>query len=213
MAKDLVIDVVSDVICPWCFVGKRRLERAIASLEDVSITVRWRPFLLDAALPPEGMPRKLYLERKFGLERLAALHQPLIEIGKAEGIPFAFDLIAVTPNTIDAHRVIRWAHAAGRQNEVAERLFQLYFAEGGNPGDHAQLAKAASEVGLDGTVVARKLAGDEDRDTVAAEIGHAVAIGVTGVPTFIVANRYAAAGAQPPEALRDLIGRALQDDR
>jgi predicted DsbA family dithiol-disulfide isomerase len=210
--RQVVLDIVSDVICPWCFVGKRRLERAIAELPGIAVVPRWRPFLLDPSLPPEGMPRRHYLARKFGAERLKTLHQPLIEIGAAEGIPFAFDRIAVTPNTIDAHRVIRWAHAAGRQNEMAERLFRLYFAEGGNPGDPGELARAAAEAGLDEGLVAARLATDEDRASVLAEIEHAQAMGVTGVPTFIAAGRYAAVGAHPPDALKDLIARAAMDD-
>ena len=201
----IAIDVVSDVVCPWCFLGKRRLEKALAMFPEQRFTVRWRPFQLDPTIPREGMPRQQYLERKFGAERLATLHDPLIAAGKAEGIPFAFDRITRSPNTLNAHRLIRWAHEAGRQDEMVERLFNLYFIEGGDLGDNATLIKAAVDAGLDGTLVTQLLPTDADLDPVIAEINHAQEIGISGVPTFIFAERYGLSGAQPPEALRRAI--------
>lgn len=201
----IAIDIVSDVVCPWCFLGKRRLEKALAMFPEQRFTVRWRPFQLDPTIPREGMPRQQYLERKFGAERLATLHDPLIAAGKAEGIPFAFDRITRSPNTLNAHRLIRWAHETGRQDEMVERLFNLYFIEGGDLGDNATLIKAAVDAGLDGALVTQLLATDADLDPVIAEINHAREIGISGVPTFIFAQRYGLSGAQPPEALRRAI--------
>jgi predicted DsbA family dithiol-disulfide isomerase len=201
----ITIDVVSDVVCPWCYVGKYRLEKALALLPQRRFAVFWRPFQLDPSIPKEGMPRQAYLERKFGRERLADLHKPLIDIGKAEGIPFAFDKITRSPNTLDAHRLIRWAHEAGKQNEMADRLFALYFTEGADIGSPDVLAKAAAEVGLDAALVANLLTTGADLDPVIAEINAAQKMGIGGVPTFIFAGRFALSGAHPPEAIRQAI--------
>ncbi|MGE0004765.1 MAG: DsbA family oxidoreductase [Parvibaculaceae bacterium] len=201
----VTIDVVSDVVCPWCYVGKHRLERALAMLPDRKFAVFWRPFQLDPTIPREGMPRQAYLERKFGRERLGDLHKPLIEIGKAEGIPFAFDRITRSPNTLDAHRLLRWAHEAGRQNEMADRLFALYFTEGADIGDRDVLTGAAGDVGLDAALVAQLLATGADLDPVIAEIDAARKMGIGGVPTFIFAARFALSGAHPAETIRKAI--------
>lgn len=206
MSTPVVIDVVSDVVCPWCYVGKKRLEAAMRMLPEQNFAVFWRPFQLDPTIPKEGLPRKTYLERKFGnLERLTQTHAQLVEIGKAEGIAFAFDRITRSPNTLDAHRLIRWAHEAGKQTEMVDRLFALYFAEGADIGNHEVLIKAAVEVGLDGTLVTQLLATGADLDPVIAEINAAGKMGITGVPTFIFASRYALSGAQPAETIKKAI--------
>jgi len=206
----LTIDIVSDVVCPWCYVGKKRLEAALRQMPVRKIAIFWRPFQLDPTIPKEGIPRRTYLERKFGsLEKIAQLHAPLIEIGKAEGIPFAFDKITRSPNTLDAHRLIRWAHEAGKQNEMVSRLFALYFTEGGDIGNREVLLKAAVEVGLDGALVAQLLATEADLDPVIAEINGAGKMGITGVPTFIFASRFAISGAHPPETLKKAIQQSL----
>ena len=206
--EPITIDVVSDVVCPWCFVGKHRLEKALAMLPERTFAVFWRPFQLDPTIPKEGMPRQAYLERKFGRERLADLHKPLIEIGKAEGIPFAFDKITRSPNTLDAHRLLRWAHEAGKQNEMAGRLFALYFSEGADIGNRDVLTKAAADVGLDATLVAQLLGTEADLDPVIAEINAAQTMGIGGVPTFILAGRFALSGAHPAETIRKAIEQA-----
>lgn len=206
----ITIDVISDVVCPWCYVGKKRLEAALAMLPERSFAIFWRPFQLDPTIPKEGMPRKTYLERKFGdPERLAQIHAPLIEIGKVEGIPFAFDRITRSPNTLDAHRLIRWAHEAGRQNEMVTRLFALYFIEGADIGNREVLIKAATEVGLDGALVTQLLATGADLDPVIAEINAAGKMGITGVPTFIFASRFAISGAHPAETIKKAIEQSL----
>jgi predicted DsbA family dithiol-disulfide isomerase len=209
----VTIDIVSDVICPWCFLGKRRLDKAVAALDGIAVDIRWRPFLLDASIPKEGLPRQVYLERKFSKERIPGLHAPLKAAGEAEGIPFAFDRIAVTPSTLDAHRLLRWAHVPGKQHDMAERLFTLYWIEGADIGRREILIKAAVDAGLDGTLVAQLLDNEADLDAVLSEINTAAEIGITGVPTFIINNRYAVVGAQPSEVLASAITRAGLDER
>jgi predicted DsbA family dithiol-disulfide isomerase len=212
-ADPITIDVVSDVVCPWCYVGKHRLEKALAMMPERNFAIFWRPFQLDSTIPKEGMPRQTYLERKFGRERLADLHKPLIEIGKAEGIPFAFNKITRSPNTLDAHRLLRWAHEAGRQNEMADRLFALYFTEGADVGNRDVLTKAAADVGLDAALVAQLLGTEADLDPVIAEINAAQKMGIGGVPTFIFAGRFALSGAQPPETIRKAIEQSTLTER
>ena len=205
--KAISIDVISDVICPWCFLGKRRLDKAIALLAGVKIEVNWRPFFLDPTLPAEGMSRRTYLENKFGTERLKTIHDPLIAAGKADGVPYAFDKITRTPNTMDAHRLIRWSHASGKQHDVSERLFMAYFNGGLDIGDRTMLAKIAGEAGMDGSDVSTKLDSDADVAAVNAEVEHAYRMGVTGVPCFIFAQKQGLMGAQPAEVLAEAINQ------
>jgi predicted DsbA family dithiol-disulfide isomerase len=199
--EPLQVDVISDVVCPWCFVGKRRLEKAVAA-SGIPLQIRWRPFQLDPTIPPEGKSRRAYLEDKFGTEeRIRQLHDNLAAVGAPEGIDFAFERIEVSPNTLDAHRLIRWASTPEQQERIVEALFRAYFLEGRNIGDHAVLADIAAEAGMDDDELAARLAGDEDREAVRAEIAQAQQMGVTGVPTFILIGRYALVGAQPAEEL------------
>jgi predicted DsbA family dithiol-disulfide isomerase len=212
----LTLDVVSDVVCPWCFIGKRRLEKALG-LADVPLTIRWRPFQLDPTIPPEGKSREEYLRRKFGSdERIRRLHDNVANVGAKDGIDFAFDRIAVSPNTLDAHRLIRWAGAAGVQEEIVEALFRAYFLEGRNIGDHTVLVSIAAAAGMDREMVAARLASEEDRAVVRQEIEAAQQMGVSGVPTFIIASRYALVGAQPAEelaaALRNVAARVSSEE-
>lgn len=208
------IDIVSDVMCPWCYIGKRRLERATALLgSDVAVEVNWRPFQLDPTLPPEGKDRRRYLEEKFGSpERATEIYSAVREAGEAEGIPFDFEAIRLSANTLDAHRLIRWAGEVGRvmQDEVAEILFRKYFTEGANLGDHRVLAEAAEEAGLDRTVVETKLKSDFDRQAVRAEVDQITRMGVSGVPCFILDGKYAVSGAQPPEILAGAIRQVAE---
>jgi predicted DsbA family dithiol-disulfide isomerase len=206
------IDVVSDVMCPWCYIGKRRLEAAAAANPDIALDVRWRPFQLDATIPDNGMDRQLYLERKFGgPEVVERVYAPVRAAGEAESIPFAFDRIRRSPNTFNAHRLIRWAGEAGVQEEMVERLFRLYFLEGGDLTDLTVLAEAATQAGMEQALVERLLAGDADKAEVAAEIEAYQRMGVTGVPTFIIANRFAVVGAQAAEVLSSAIAKAYAE--
>ena len=208
----VTIDVVSDVMCPWCYIGKRRLEAAAAALPEIALDVQWRPFQLDATIPEEGMDRKTYLERKFGgAEAAERVYAPVRAAGEAESIPFEFDKIRRSPNTINAHRLIRWAGQEGLQEEMVERLFRLYFLEGGDLTDTAVLAQAAEDAGMERQVVERLLAGDAEVAEVRAEIEAAQQMGVTGVPTFIIAGRYAVVGAQSADVLADAISRAMAE--
>jgi predicted DsbA family dithiol-disulfide isomerase len=204
----LAIDVVSDVVCPWCYLGKRRLERAVATLGR-PVTVAWRPFQLDGSIPAGGIARETYLTRKFGgVRAVDASHRRLTEMGREEGIDYRFAAITRSPNTLDAHRLIRWAAAEGRQEAIVERLFRAYFTEGLDVGDRAVLARLAAEAGIAGDVAAR-LAGAADRDDVADEIAVAQQIGVTGVPCFIFDRHYAVVGAQSPETLVQAMTEAI----
>ncbi|MDH3196038.1 MAG: DsbA family oxidoreductase [Hyphomicrobiales bacterium] len=209
----LQIDIVSDVMCPWCYIGKRRLETAIADTE-IALDIRWRPFQLDPTLPPGGKDRKIYLAEKFGsIERARELYENIREAGEAEKIPFAFNRIEVSPNTLDAHRLIRWAGGidAAMQDRVVEALFEAYFIDGKHIGDHGTLVHIAKAAGMDGDLVAELLPGEADRDLVMSEIAQAQEMGVSGVPTFILANKYALVGAQPAaqlaEAFRTVVAR------
>ena len=201
-AKPLVIDVVSDVVCPWCFIGKRRLEQALVTSPELSVNVRWHPYQLDPTIPPGGLDRREYMNNKFGAERYAQISAHITEVGAEVGIEFRFADIVRSPNTMDAHRLIRWADAAGLQGAMKERLMQAFFVEVRDIGDHGVLTELASEVGLEKAVVARLLAGDADKDKVREEVEMAQKIGVTGVPFFIFAQKLAVSGAQTAEILR-----------
>ena len=206
------IDVVSDVVCPWCYLGKRNLEIALEQLGDPSIEVTWRPFQLDPTTPPEGVDRKTYFERKFGsLEAIAPAHARLVEMGRKVGIDYRFDDIKRTPNTLDAHRVIRWANEAGLGNAMVDRLFRAYFTEARDIGDRELLADLAAEVGLERSVIAARLTAGEDRDSVRQEMEEAQRMGVTGVPCIIVNHRYAVMGAQPPATIIEAIRQAREE--
>jgi predicted DsbA family dithiol-disulfide isomerase len=204
----VTVDVVSDVVCPWCFIGQKRLDKAIAALDDIDVRVRWRPFQLDPTVPPQGKDRREYMLAKFGTdERIREIHARIEPLGEAEGISFAFDAIKVAPNTLDAHRLIRWAGAAGAaiQNRLVRRLFQLNFEEGANIGDHAVLVEAAREAGMDASVAETLLPTDADVEAVRTEITTASRMGVTGVPCFLLEGKYAVMGAQDAGTLADAI--------
>jgi predicted DsbA family dithiol-disulfide isomerase len=203
--RAISVDVVSDVICPWCFLGKRRLDKAIGLLDGIKVEVNWRPFFLDPTIPAEGMSRRTYLENKFGAERLKTLHDPILAAGKEDGVPYAFDNITRTPNTTDAHRLIRWSHDGGKQHDVSERLFMAYFNGGLDIGDRKVLLKIAGDAGMDEAEVSAKLANDTDVNAVNAEVERAYRMGVTGVPCFILAQKQGLMGAQPVEVLADAI--------
>ncbi|MGF7006925.1 DsbA family oxidoreductase [Aminobacter sp. BE322] len=208
MAQELTIDVVSDVVCPWCFVGMKRLESALASIPEVSADVRWRPFQLDPTIPPEGKERKAYMLAKFSDEaRLKQIHANLVSLGAVEGISFDFDAITVAPNTLDAHRLIRWAAASGDgvQSRLVSLLFRSYFEQGRNIGDHGVLVEAAREAGMDTAVVEALLPTDADRDEVTNEIVTASRMGISGVPCFLLEGKYAVMGAQESATLADAI--------
>ena len=211
-ADIIEIDVISDVMCPWCYIGKRRLEKALAMVPDVPVDIRWRPYQLDNTIPETGMDRKEYLRNKFGSDEQAAqVYGPVRAAGKDEEIPFEFDKITISPNTLNAHRIIRWAMAEGVQDAAVERLFQLYFIEGANLTDKQVLIAAAVEAGLERAVVERLLESDADLEETRAEISQAQQMGVTGVPAFIIGSRYAIMGAREPEAIAQAIVEVVKE--
>jgi predicted DsbA family dithiol-disulfide isomerase len=206
--ETISIDVVSDVVCPWCFIGQKRLDAALGDIGDIDVRVHWRPYQLDPTIPPEGKDRQRYMLDKFGdPERIKQMHANVEAIGETVGIDFAFDAIKVAPNTLDAHRVIRWAGTTGAdvQNRLTRRLFKLYFEEGANVGDHAVLIEAARESGMDAAVVETLLATDADVDAVTTEIATAQRMGVRGVPCFLIEGKYAVMGAQESATIADAI--------
>jgi predicted DsbA family dithiol-disulfide isomerase len=205
----LTIDIVSDVVCPWCYIGKRNLEAALAARPVGDTEIRWRPYQLDATIPPEGIARRTYLERKFGT-RVDEIYARVAAAGREAGIDFAFDRIERSPNTLDAHRLIRWAQSAGRQNDMVEELFRSFFIEGRDIGDHAVLTEIAAAAGMDAEVVQRLLAEDADKEPVREEIATAQRLGVTGVPFFIFAGRFGLPGAQPAEILANAMSKAAR---
>ena len=207
----ITIDVVSDVVCPWCYLGKARLELAIAEVQDeVGVDINWRPYRLNPDYPPEGVDQKKTLAQKLGgEERVAQAHKMLTDYGREVGINFNFDAIKIGPNTLDAHRLIHWAVTESRekQERVVNALFKANFEEGRNVGDHAVLLDIAGKAGLDRAVISSLLASNADSDLVIAEIEAAQKIGVTGVPFFIFDQQYAVSGAQTP----DVLASALRD--
>lgn len=206
--EPMQIDVISDTVCPWCYIGKRRLERALRLRPQIEFDVRWRPFQLDPSTPLEGVDRKTYIERKFGSsEKIKPIHTALLKAGQDEGIAFAFEKITRTPNTLNSHRVIRWSHSLGVQDQLVERLFRAYFVEGADIGQIKVLAGIADEVGLDGELVEELLNSDADRESVEREDTMARKIGINGVPTFLIGGKVLVNGAQDAEHLVRVIDR------
>lgn len=195
------LDIHSDVVCPWCYLGAANLLKALDARAGAHpFAIAWHPFQLDPSIPPEGIDRAAYMRAKFGDDdRIAVAHARLEALGRDAGIAFRFDRIARAPNTLDAHRLIRWAGPEHLQTRTAMVLFRRCFELGEDISDPGVLRAAADEAGLDGAAIARLLAGDADRTEVRAEARAAAEMGIDGVPTFIVAGRYSVSGAQPPE--------------
>ena len=194
------LDIISDPICPWCYIGKANLDRALEARPDHAFQIEWHPFQLNPDMPPEGMDRKTYLETKFGgKDNAVRVYARVAEAAEAAGLAIDFGAIGRTPNTIDAHRLIHWAGLEGRQTPVASRLFKAYFEEGRHIGDVETLLDIAEELGLDRAMTARLFESDADIADIRARDAHTRARGVTGVPTFVVGNQHVVPGAQPTE--------------
>ncbi|MDK1489325.1 DsbA family protein [Sinorhizobium sp. 7-81] len=208
------IDIVSDVVCPWCYLGKSRLDQAIANVAgDIHVMIQWRPYQLNPDLPPEGVDHKRHLAAKLGgQEAVDQAHKMLEGLGQEDGIDFNFDAVKISPNTLDAHRLIRWAATNGEeaQAEVVRLLFEANFEEGRNVGDHAVLLEIAEQAGLDGPVIAALLTSDADKDAVKQEIEVAREMGVSGVPCFIIEQQYAVMGAQSVDVLTNALREIAQ---
>ena len=194
------LDILSDPICPWCYIGKAGLDRALEARPDHPFSVEWHPFQLNPEMPREGIDRRAYLEAKFGgKENAVAVYARIAEAAEAAGLALNLEAIERTPNTIDAHRLIHWAAVEGRQTAAVSRLFRAYFEAGCDIGEKGVLLDIAEGIGLERDVIARLLESDADIAEIRARETHARKRGVTGVPTFVVANRHVRPGAQPTE--------------
>lgn len=207
------IDIVFDTVCPWCFVGKRRFDRALRARSNLKPEVRYRSFLLNPDLPPQGVDRREYLERKFGgshqYDRIA---EALVHTGKAEGINFALDKIRRVPNSANSHRLVRLAHTLGRQNEAVELLFSAFFEQGQDLGNVEVLIRLAEQIGIERHMAHAHLSGDSDLNAVYTENARMHRLGITGVPCFIFNEGRAIAGAQEPEILTRMFDMAVAQD-
>jgi predicted DsbA family dithiol-disulfide isomerase len=211
-APVLPIDVFSDVVCPWCLIGKRRLEKALALVPEIPVAVNWRPYFLNPWVPREGMSRADYLTTKFGsVEAYKSIAQRVAAAAASEGLIYASDKMARQPNTLDCHRLIRWAGDSGKAAAMKQRLMDLYFSEGGDLSDRSVLVQAAVDCGMNGERVRTLLAGDTDIEQVEAEANAAKEAGIDGVPCFILGGAFAVSGAQEPSYLADAIKRAAAE--
>jgi predicted DsbA family dithiol-disulfide isomerase len=208
----MIIEIVSDLICPWCYIGQRRLERALRIRGDLSWRLRWRAFQLNPDMPQDGVPRQAYLVAKFGgAFHATRIYDAIAEAGAAEGIRFDFDRIERTPNSLNAHRLTRLARRHGMEADMTKRLFRAYFEEARDIGATGQLIDIAAEAGLDRRETAAFLASDAERMAVLAEDESARRLGINGVPCFIIDGKYALSGAQEPEFFLPLFDLASQD--
>jgi predicted DsbA family dithiol-disulfide isomerase len=193
------LDIFSDPVCPWCYIGKANLDRALEAKPDHMFEVEWHPFQLNPDMPAAGVDRMEYLAAKFGgRDKVAAINARLDDAAADAGLTIDHSVITRIPNTLDAHRLIYWAGLEGRQTPMKAALMRAYWREGRDIGEHATLAAIAGEVGLDAAAMARLLATDADRDSIIARDTHARTRGINAVPTFIIANQYVLSGAQPP---------------
>jgi predicted DsbA family dithiol-disulfide isomerase len=208
----VVIEMVSDIVCPWCWLGLRRIEEARALAPEVEVQLLFRPYELDPAIPPEGVDYKAYMAGRVsspeGRERMAAMRQALIDYGNAENIPYRFDAVTHRPNSFDAHRLVRWAQGQGKGGAAKEALFRAYFNEARNVGDHGVLVDIAREIDLDPDIVADLLKSGADTDAVRAEAETFRQMGISGVPTYIANRRVAVQGAESAEKLAKFIRHA-----
>jgi predicted DsbA family dithiol-disulfide isomerase len=212
MTSALPIDMVSDVVCPWCFIGKRRLEKAIALRPDIPVQMRFRPYFLNPWVPREGVSREDYLTTKFGSpERYHTIAQRVVLAAAAEGLSYDPDNIKRQPNTLDCHRLILWAGEIGNAARMKQRLMDLYFTEGGDLTDRDVLIAAAAACGLDADRVRARLASEDDVERVTRDANSAQEAGIDGVPCFIFGDRIAVQGAQAPEHLAQAIERAASE--
>jgi predicted DsbA family dithiol-disulfide isomerase len=206
----LQIEVVFDLVCPWCYLGTHRLRRMLRSRPDILADISWRPFLLNPDIAPGGVSRQDYLLRKFGGEdRARRLHATIAEIGRAEGLRFAFDRIKRIPPSLDAHRLVRLADRQGLADAAVQRLFEAYFAEGQDIGDQGVLVGLGASLGMEAVALRRTLAGLQETEAVHADNLRAHRLGINGVPCFVVQGRHAIAGAQEPEVLERLLDVAM----
>ncbi|WP_226688384.1 DsbA family oxidoreductase [Ruegeria arenilitoris] len=210
MTQTVKLDIMSDPICPWCYIGKTHLDKALAAIPDHPFVIEWHPFQLNPDMPNEGMDRREYLERKFGgKDGAVRAYAPVVEHAQNAGLSIDFEGMKRTPNTLDAHRLIHWAGIEGKQDAAVNALFDAYFVQGRDIGDHEVLADIADSIGMDAAVVSKLLKSDADREVIRTRDTHSRQMGVNSVPTFIVANQHAVPGAQPPEMWEKVIGEIM----
>ena len=212
MTDAIKLDIMSDPICPWCYIGKAHLDRALEAHPNHPFVIEWHPFQLNPEMPAEGMDRRAYLEAKFGgKEGAVRAYAPVVENAEKAGLKIDFEGMQRTPNTLDAHRLIHWAGIEGKQTAAVSALFKAYFVEARDIGDPEVLADIADTIDMDASVVLRLLGTDADREDIAARDAHSRSMGVNSVPTFIVAQQHAVPGAQPPELGAKVIAELSRD--
>ena len=206
MTQTIKLDIMSDPICPWCYIGKAHLDRALESEPDHPFAIEWHPFQLNPNMPADGMDRRAYLEGKFGgKDGAVRAYAPVVEYAVKAGLKINFEAMQRTPNTLNAHRLIHWAGIEGRQTAAVSALFKAYFVEARDIGDAEVLADIADGIEMDASVVTRLLATDEDMDDIRKRDAHSREMGISSVPTFIVGGRHAVPGAQPPELWKKVL--------
>lgn len=204
------LDIISDPICPWCYIGKTYLDKALAQVPDHPFVIEWHPFQLNPDMPLDGMDRRDYLEGKFGGKDAAVkAYAPVVEHAEKAGLTINYEAIKRTPNTLNAHRLIHWAGIESKQTEAVDALFQAYFVDGRDIGQVEVLGDIADSIGMDAAVVQKLLGTDNDTDDIKAREAHSRQMGVSSVPTFIVDNKHAVPGAQPPELWLKVIGEIM----
>jgi len=204
------MDIISDTVCPWCFIGKKRMEAAMAELPELGFEIMWRPFQLNPDMPAEGMDRRTYMKQKFGSDhggKSSPVYQAILDNGKACGIDFDFQKIEKMPNTLDSHRLVRWAYSTGNQDAVVENLFRAYFEEARDISDRAVLVDIATHSGMDAELVGTLLDRGADIELVQKEDETARSMGVSGVPCFLINGQFMLTGAQDTETFVHLLKR------
>ena len=211
MTNSVKLDIMSDPICPWCYIGKAHLDRALTAHPDHPFVIEWHPFQLNPDMPKGGMDRRAYLEAKFGgKEAAVTAYAPVVEHAEKAGLKINFEAMERTPNTLDAHRLIHWAGIEGRQTAAVSALFKAYFVDARDIGDAEVLVDIADAIEMDASVVARLLQTDSDLAEIAERDAHSRAMGISSVPTFIVGGRHAVPGAQSPELWAQVIAEMTE---
>lgn len=214
MNGKLQIEFVSDFVCPWCYIGKKRLEQALELCPDIDVHVSWQPFQLSPDMPREGRNKQQHYAEIFGTEKAQEISQRMQQTGTEEGIAFGSDAEAISPNTLSAHVLLYWAEQSASVDAagLAERLFEEHHVNCRNIGDPELLAEISAEFGMDEKRVLERLQGGADEDVVREKIADSVARGVSGVPFFVLNGRYGLSGAQPPELLAQTIEKVARED-
>jgi predicted DsbA family dithiol-disulfide isomerase len=208
----MLIEIISDVVCPWCYIGRKRLQRALALRPDLSYRLLWRVFQLNPEMPSQGIDRQAYLAAKFGgVQHAGRVYDAIAKAGESEGIAFRFDRIRRTPNSLNAHRLSRFAARAGQQGAMIDALFEAYFEQGQDIGRIDVLGDIAAAIGLDRAAATEFLIGSAEREAVLAEDRNARRLGINGVPCFIIDGKYALSGAQDPEFFLPLFDLGRQE--